>query len=992
MLKRQLCLQATFRTQAHALFRRNAAQQRRSVYTNIFIVSTPIFFCLLLFILQQLINAAIDTPDSKCGCLCLTCCTTVNGVKTCRNGTTDNPCVVYDSCEKYDDNKCGFQYSSAKQAAFCAVESPSIWPAVAQVPSEGYLAHPYSPNAAMLVTGDENVTNTIDLYPPPNITPAETSAALEFAVKGNQTGAYYVGAISLLGVTLGTFQKYPNLNLYIEPAFYPTTDYNGSLYLLSSNTSTGGMSQALSIVNTALNQDFATNGGDTLTAVPLQTEQVFVGSAAEINNILYCGYKQARCNSTSEINGYTNAFDFTGTDFQTGNYSMRLWYNATDRYPANGNAPTEIVRVQAALNAASNAFLRNTIGEQAITRLVGLMQMPKPATSLTLDIASLIGTLFYTWLLQLLLPVMLSTLVMEKEGRLRNMMKMHGLGDEAYWIIQYIWYFMINLIYVWILIGIGTAINLAFFKLTSYSFQFVFYLLWVSCLIATTFLLSSLFASTRTAVVTSFLYVFGTGLVGYLLLAQFVAAGYWWVIFFELIPGFGLYRGLYEIGQFAFRAAYGGNPGITWSNLNSDGNGIVGVMIIFAVESVVFMLAAWYIEKVFPKGCGVPEHPLFFLGKKYKSGLESGKDELNSEAAGKDVPVPVEPEDVAQERARVQGIASDYENMKDTQKASILIQNLQKVFPGKVKKVAVRDLTMAVSRGECFGLLGPNGAGKSTSLNILTGFLTPSAGTAVVEGFDIKSDMHEIYRLMGVCPQDNLLWEGLSAREHLLFYARLKNLHDDTLQNEVNRALKSVNLLNGGVADKPVKTFSGGMKRRLSVAISLIGGPAVVYLDEPSTGLDPASRQNLWRVVKAAKPGRGIILTTHSMEEAAVLCDRLGIFVDGQLVCIGAPKELTARYGDYYIFTITTDFEQSNADDITNFVRSMCPTARQTYALAGTHKYELPTTDVTLDTVFDYMHSQSARDLNILDWGISNATLEEVFIKFAKELGLEGGN
>lgn len=977
----------SFGTQAKALFRKNAAQQRRSPCQNVFIVMTPIFFCLLLFVLQTLIDSAFDTRDNRCGCLCLRCCDEVDGVKTCRdyNSTVGNACLVYDTCEEYDETQCGFEYSSASQASFCAVESPSIWPAVAQVPSPGYLAHPWSPDGALLVSGEDSVVESLDLFPVPDITPQSVDAMREFAAKGQQNDAVYAGSLSLLGVTLGTFQKFPNYNYFVEPAFSPTSDYNGSLSLLTSNASAPETQAAVQQVESLLQLASSNDGVQGLTVSPLQMEIVKMNSTEQINEYLYCGYKEARCDSRSDTNAYTNALDFTGTDFENGKYSMTFWYNSTGRFPANGNAPTNIVRVQAIMNAATNAFLRNSGGPNIQTKLVGVMQMPKPASTLRLDIASLVGTLFYTWLLQLLLPVMLSTLVSEKEGRLRNMMKMHGLGDTAYWSIQYIWYFIINTVYVWILIGIGTAIDLAFFKFTSYSFQLVFYLLWVSCLVATTFLMSTWFRSAKTSVVVSFLYVFGTGLIGYLLLSQFLSAGYWWVIFFELIPGFALYRGMYEIGQFAFRAAYGGNSGINWSNLNSDGNGIVAVMIIFAVESVLFLVLAWYIEQVYPQGCGVPRHPLFFLGKKFKSEIGENDTDLsiNNEKDGS-VPISMEPKDVAKERANVEAILKS----SDFSDKSMIIKHLKKVFPGKVKKMAVKDLTLAISKGECFGLLGPNGAGKSTSLNMLTGFLSPSGGSAMVEGYDITTDIEQVYHIMGVCPQDNLLWEDLSAREHLLFYARLKNLQGEELQIAVEKGLQSVNL-HGDVSNKKVKTFSGGMKRRLSVAISLIGSPAVVYLDEPSTGLDPASRQTLWRVVKEAKPNRGIILTTHSMAEASVLCDRLGIFVDGELVCIGAPKELTARYGDYFVFTITTAPEDTKCVD--EAVHQLCPTATRTYALAGTQRYELPCSDVTLHAVFDAVDDMK-KSTTVLDWGVSNATLEEVFIKFAKEKGLQGGN
>ncbi|KAJ1484399.1 P-loop containing nucleoside triphosphate hydrolase protein, partial [Baffinella frigidus] len=200
----------------------------------------------------------------------------------------------------------------------------------------------------------------------------------------------------------------------------------------------------------------------------------------------------------------------------------------------------------------------------------------------------------------------------------------------------------------------------------------------------------------------------------------------------------------------------------------------------------------------------------------------------------------------------------------------------------------VRSLDLGIRRGECFGMLGPNGAGKTTTINMLVGFFRPSAGDAMVEGLSIRTQMDSIYALMGVCPQHDLLWNTLTAREHLHFYGTLKNLKGPKLREAIESALKSVNLMD--VIDAKAGTFSGGMKRRLSVSISLIGMPLVCYLDEPSTGLDPASRRMLWSCIKEAKQSRAIMLTTHSMEEAEGLCDRLAIFVAGELRCVGEPQ------------------------------------------------------------------------------------------------------
>eukprot|EP00164_Ancoracysta_twista_P000422 GFYU01000572.1.p1 GENE.GFYU01000572.1~~GFYU01000572.1.p1 ORF type:complete len:286 (+),score=101.33 GFYU01000572.1:113-859(+) len=238
--------------------------------------------------------------------------------------------------------------------------------------------------------------------------------------------------------------------------------------------------------------------------------------------------------------------------------------------------------------------------------------------------------------------------------------------------------------------------------------------------------------------------------------------------------------------------------------------------------------------------------------------------------------------------------------------------------------------------------------------------------------------MDEVYTMLGVCPQDNLIWETLTAREHLNFYGKLKKLKGDELRSAVDAALDSVNLLN--VSDKRAGAFSGGMKRRLSVAMSLIGDPKVVYLDEPSTGLDPASRRTLWDAILEAKKSRAVILTTHSMEEAEALCDRIGIFVDGELRCLGNPKELTSRYGGQYVLSIHTPPDREK--DAFDFITKFAPRAKLTYALAGTQRFEIPTDDLEIDEVFETMESQKD-ELEISDWGMANSTLEDVFISVA---------
>ncbi|KAL4434281.1 hypothetical protein ABPG75_000722 [Micractinium tetrahymenae] len=218
--------------------------------------------------------------------------------------------------------------------------------------------------------------------------------------------------------------------------------------------------------------------------------------------------------------------------------------------------------------------------------------------------------------------------------------------------------------------------------------------------------------------------------------------------------------------------------------------------------------------------------------------------------------------------------------------------------------VAVRGNWLGVHQGECFALLGPNGAGKSTTMNCLTGVLPFDGGDALVCGESIASagGMDRVRPLMGYCPQFDVLFEQLTGREHLLLFGAIKGLPKGAAQDEAARLLDEVRLAEaGGVR---AGAYSGGMKRRLSVAIALLGDPQVVYLDEPTTGLDPISRRHLWDLVDRAKRDRAIVLTTHSMEEADILGDRIGIMARGRLRCLGNSLRLKSRFGSGYRVSI----------------------------------------------------------------------------------------
>jgi len=221
----------------------------------------------------------------------------------------------------------------------------------------------------------------------------------------------------------------------------------------------------------------------------------------------------------------------------------------------------------------------------------------------------------------------------------------------------------------------------------------------------------------------------------------------------------------------------------------------------------------------------------------------------------------------------------------------------------------------------------------------------------------------------------------------LTFYGLLKGLTGKALKVAVDASLRSVKLKFAG--DRWSTGYSGGMKRRLSVANALIGQPDVVYLDEPSTGLDPAAKHNLWDIINECKGDKSLLLTTHSMEEADALCDRMGIMTHGNLACIGSAPQLKQRYGAGYTCMLTTSGGNDAVSAIADFVSQTFPHAKLLQEpIAGTSKYEVSSSDVEahggLSAVLATLQGQQ-KSLQITDWGMTETTLEEVFLKIVQD-------
>ncbi|WVZ64712.1 hypothetical protein U9M48_014192 [Paspalum notatum var. saurae] len=946
---------ASFVTQANALLRKNLCVQKRNLKTNIGITFFPVLICVLLIVLQNVINSELDKPKYKCGCVCL-------------ETSGDGRCTR---------KECGIQHSTLEQVGSCPIPSPPQWPALIQVPRADFRAvrtvsqpfddlpdpfcrDSWSCPATVLVTGKDKVVaegiyikrvvscpiSVFECNGFPGY-PLQDSCRESPQVQTHSHGTHNCSNLHFSPATLCTWSS-----LSVYPSCHrPFHTILGAYHFSSVNI-------------------------QCVEAVPVWRE-----SESIINHELFKGYRQRG----GEINEFIAGYDFLGTT-QYG-LGVNVWYNST--YNDNtANAFIATLRVPRLVNAVSNAYLRFIKGTWVEILLEYVKDMPKVGTNFQLDLSSLLSALFFTWIIELLFPVMLTYLVYEKQQKLKVMMKMHGLKDGPYWLISYSYFLALSVVYMSFFVIFGSLIGLNFFRVNAYSIQAVFFFVCTNLQIALAFFVASFFSSVKMATVIGYMYVFGSGLLGAFLFRFFVedkTFPYGWILVMEIVPGFSLYRGLYELGQYAFSGSSMGATGMTWRNLKDPLNGMRDVLIVMSVEWVLLLILAFYLDQDSLLGGGVRKNPFScFRCLQNKSSLSWHEPRFAQQDSK--VILDMEKSDVALEVGYSHTLRKVVEQLLKDPNANqaIICDNLRKVYPGRdgnPDKLAVQGLSLVLQKGKCFGMLGPNGAGKTSFINMMIGLIKPTSGTAYVHGMDINTGMGNIYTNMGVCPQHNLLWETLTGKEHLFFYGRLKNLKGAELVKAVDHSLKSVNLSHGNVGDKQVKKYSGGMKRRLSVAISLIGDPKVVFMDEPSTGLDPASRNNLWNVVKEAKRNRAIILTTHSMEEAEVLCDRLGIFVDGDFQCLGNPKELKARYGSTYIFTVTTSPGQEQ--EVEQLVRQFSPSANRIYHLSGTQKFELPKQEVKIAHVF-YAVEKAKRQLTIHAWGLVDTTLEDVFIKVAR--------
>ena len=299
----------------------------------------------------------------------------------------------------------------------------------------------------------------------------------------------------------------------------------------------------------------------------------------------------------------------------------------------------------------------------------------------------------------------------------------------------------------------------------------------------------------------------------------------------------------------------------------------------------------------------------------------------------------------------------------------LIAQDLQKSY-GDVK--AVDGISLQVARGEVFGLLGPNGAGKTTAISMLTGLFPPDSGSITVDGLDLQTDTNTVKAKLGLVPQELALYPTLTARDNLSFFGRIYGLRGKELKERVQSMLEMVQLAER--ADEAIETYSGGMKRRINIAAGLLHKPDALFLDEPTVGVDPQSRNAIFEHVETLnREGMTIIYTTHYMEEAQRLCHRVAIVDEGEVIALDTPTALIRSLGGGILMV---GIAEGRAEDVLDRIAQI-PAVKSTTRTDGQLKIETHRLQEALIGVLDVTNEL---DVPITSIEMLEPNLESVFL------------
>ena len=731
--------------------------------------------------------------------------------------------------------------------------------------------------------------------------------------------------------------------------------------------------------------------------------------------------------------------------------TMFYIYNNQEGAEKYESYPSSLIGMMWGLGLFNRAYISKLYPN--LTIVSGLQLMP-----IQLDdnedniqrIINLVGTIFYPISISLLMPLFMYNIVIEKERQLIEIMKINGLKMRNYWISYFIFNYIVYTFTMIFFIIFGTYVfGLNLFRETDFLLIFLTLLVWGFSQIGLAYFFQAFLSNGRTTSVIGYMIALWLIIICTCLnLAMFVIpkeAPY----ILNIFPSFAVSRIFY------YMATYCGYETCidTFSRVNDE---VRYALVYMFVGGVIFMGLGVYLYEVLPKQYGIRKNPVFCIEdgiktcqKEKESDITREENDENNNIDNND-----KKEDLIIEEKNKENIDIEENNNIDNdntdeevrkefiivrdildkgeyelRKYPLVCDGLCKIYPSNLKskdpkkrnRKSLDNFTIHLKDSEIFGLLGPNGAGKTTFFSILTGIYEPTSGNAFIRGNSILKNIEKTYEFIGYCPQFDLLWEDLSVENTLLFYSRMKNKDENRIKPMVEKILIDVKLVK--FRKYLVRELSGGMRRRLSLGVALIGEPPIVFLDEPTTGLDPKNKREIWDILSHCKENRCMILTTHLMDEAETLCDRIGIILKGKIRCLGSQYKLKVNYGKGFKlcinlkpFTVESNYNNNIINDsvkdkkneimgfffdkdkikeqnrinelrINKISTFLSEIFSKNCKLVEKHRsaaiYEIGTDVFNPELLFKNLEEKK-EELEITNWAISQVDLEDIFIKLTE--------
>ena len=579
-------------------------------------------------------------------------------------------------------------------------------------------------------------------------------------------------------------------------------------------------------------------------------------------------------------------------------------------------------------------------------------------------------------------------IVGEKETKTKEGMKIMGLKEGEYFLSYFIQYLIISIFVSFI----NSLLLKVVFNHIPLHFLFEFILLWSLDVFALIYFFQSFIDKTRIAIVLSLVIYFIMYCIS--LACMFEKTSMKLKIILSLFPAVSLNTGILLLSKFEYHFRNFNNRDFLVDHYNYS----IGIMfLMFGIDFFLYLFLGYYLNNVLPHDFGIRKPWNFLCSSDYWCNSKNKKRKYLNIKNKLELPeFNTDESRLLDDEKNIYGRSSKFESEEiyedKNKKDDVLeIRNIVKIF-GDGKK-AVDKVNLNFYKDEIFALLGHNGAGKTTLISILTGMYEATKGKAIYDGINIlDSNNMDIFReKLGICPQHDILFDNLNIREHLEMFSIFKGVDSENVESEVNKILHDFQLEN--IQHMIAKNLSAGQRRKLSIAIALIGGSQIIFLDEPSSGMDITSRRNLWEILKRQCEGKIIILTTHYMEEASVLGKRIGIINAGKMKCLGSPLFLIEKYGKFMSLNI---LKGDNADNekIVNFVKSLAENIEYEI-LSEEIMFRIPVKDddnaekklrkkVDIPKFFQKF-DENLENLKIKSYSASMPTLEDVFLNVAAE-------